>query len=414
MAFAFFAVKFLFLNANAYPASHGTRVLGITRADFGRCWHTGGMYDCIVIGAGPAGAAAAYHLAKAGRSVLILEKDGHPRYKPCGGGVSPEVAQWFDFDFSPAINTKVSRFRFTYEGGDPIEVEANTREPLWLVRREVFDAFLVAQAQQQGAQLKAGCAALSLRFEASGWTVETSEGPQHARFLVAADGAKGTLAKALGFTQRRFRIAGAIEAECATPGTAGLPLCLDFGTVGQGYLWNFPKADGQSLGVGVLRGRQSRHLRDILKDYTAGFGVDLETCAVASHPIVLWDGDQDLHTQQALIVGEAACIVDPFTAEGIRPSLRTGVLAAEAIHDALDGKDRALESYSARVQQEIGVEMVWARRLSALFFRLPSLGYKLGVKHPGSPQRMAQLLCGELRYSQVAQRALHRLSGGIF
>lgn len=372
------------------------------------------MWDCIVIGAGPAGSAAAYHLAKQGRSVLILEKDMHPRYKPCGGGVSPEVAQWFDFDFSPAISTTVRRFRFTYEGGDPVEVEATTREPLWLVRREVFDAFLVAQAQAQGAQLKAGCAALSLRFEDSAWTVDTPEGPLRARYLVAADGAKGTVAKMLGFEARRFRMAGAIEAECATPGPADLPLCLDFGTVGKGYLWNFPKADGQSLGVGVLRGRQNRHLRDVLKDYAAGFDVELDGCAVAAHPIVLWDGDQDLHTQQALIAGEAACIVDPFTAEGIRPSLRTGALAAEAIHAALAGEGRALESYTARVQQEIGAEMMWARRLSAMFFHLPSLGYKVGVKHPGSPQRMAQLLCGELRYSEVAQRALHRLSGGIF
>lgn len=371
------------------------------------------MFDCIVIGAGPAGAAAAYHLAHQGRSVLILEKDTHPRYKPCGGGVSPEVAQWFDFDFSPAISMKVSRFRFTYQGADPVETETEVREPLWMVRREIFDAFLVRQAQEQGAVLKAGCAALELRFEDSAWTVDTPEGPLRARYLVAADGAKGNAAKALGLKARRFRLAGALEAECATPGPADLPLCMDFGTVRQGYLWNFPKADGQSLGIGVLRGRQDRNLREILKDYTTGFDVDLDACSIAAHPIVLWDGDQELHSQQALIAGEAACIVDPFTAEGIRPSLRTGVLAAEAIHAALNGQDRALESYTANVQQEIGTEMVWARRLAALFFRLPALGYRVGVKHPGSTQRMAQLFCGELRYANVARRALQLLSGGV-
>lgn len=372
------------------------------------------MFDCLVIGAGPAGAAAAYHLAKFGRSVLILEKDAVPRYKPCGGGVSPEVAQWFDFDFDPVISAKVHRFRFTYEGADPVEVESDTREPLWLVRRESFDAFLVAQARAQGAVLKAGCPAQNIRFEDSAWTVETPEGPQRGRYLVAADGAKGNTAKALGFVNRRFRIAGAIEAECPSPAPEGFPLCLDFGTVGSGYLWNFPKIDGQSLGVGVMRGRQNRDLRAILRDYAAGFGADLDACAVAAHPIVLWDGDQELHTQQALLAGEAACIVDPFTAEGIRPSLLTGVRAAEAVHGALQGADRALEGYSAAIQREIGGEMVWARRLSALFFRLPSLGYKLGVKHPGAPQRMAKLLCGELRYADVAQRAIARLSGGLF
>jgi len=371
------------------------------------------MFDGIVIGAGPAGSAAAYHLARRGRSVLILEKAASPRSKPCGGGVSPEVAQWFEFDFAPAINAKVRRFRFTLEGGDPVEAEADTAEPLWLVRREVFDAFLAAKAQAQGAELKEGCPALALRFEDGAWTVDTPEGPQRGRYLVAADGAKGATAKGLGFTERRFRMAGAIEAECATPGPAELPLCLEFGTVGSGYLWNFPKADGQSLGVGVMRGRQDRDLRGVLRDYAAGFGVNLEACAVAAHPIVLWDGDQDLHTQQALLVGEAACVVDPFTAEGIRPSLLTGVRAAEAIHGALSGQDRALEGYTAAIQREIGGEMLWARRLAAVFFRLPSLGYRLGVKHPGSPARMAKLLCGELRYADVGQRALARLSGGL-
>jgi geranylgeranyl reductase family protein len=343
-----------------------------------------------------------------------LEKAPTPRYKPCGGGVSPQVAGWFDFDFSPAISATVRRFRFTYEGGDPVEIEADTREPLWLVRREVFDAFLVRQAAAQGAALKAGCPAQGLRFEDSAWTVETPEGPQRGRYLLAADGAMGPTAKTLGFRRRRFRIAGAIEAECATPGPADLPLCLDFGTVRNGYLWNFPKADGQSLGAGTLRGRQDRDLRTVLRDYAAGFGADLEQCAVAAHPIVLWDGDQGLHTQQALLAGEAACIVDPFTAEGIRPSLLTGVRAAEAIHGALAGEDRALEGYTAAIQREIGQEMAWARRLSALFFRLPALGYKVGVKHPGAPQRMAQLLCGEVRYADVAQRAIARLSGGLF
>ena len=66
------------------------------------------MFDCIVVGAGPAGASAAYELAKQGRSVLILEKSAFPRYKPCGGGVSPAIAKWFDFDFTPLQNVEIN------------------------------------------------------------------------------------------------------------------------------------------------------------------------------------------------------------------------------------------------------------------------------------------------------------------
>ena len=71
-------------------------------------------YDCIIVGAGPAGASAAYHLSQRGRSVLLLEKAALPRYKPCGGGVSPEIGQWFDFDFEPVISQKVTRTRYTW------------------------------------------------------------------------------------------------------------------------------------------------------------------------------------------------------------------------------------------------------------------------------------------------------------
>jgi flavin-dependent dehydrogenase len=71
------------------------------------------MLDCIVVGAGPGGGATAYHLGKRGRSVLVLEKEALPRHKTCGGAVSPQIAEWFDFDFSPVISQKVDRIHFS-------------------------------------------------------------------------------------------------------------------------------------------------------------------------------------------------------------------------------------------------------------------------------------------------------------
>jgi flavin-dependent dehydrogenase len=71
------------------------------------------LFDCVIIGAGPAGGAAAYHLAKRGRSVLVLEKHPQPRQASCAGGVSPAIAPWFEFDFSPVISRKVKTVRYT-------------------------------------------------------------------------------------------------------------------------------------------------------------------------------------------------------------------------------------------------------------------------------------------------------------
>ena len=61
------------------------------------------MFDCIIVGAGPAGSSSAYHLAKKGHSVLVLDKANFPRNKSCGGGVSPAIAEWFDCDFSTVV-----------------------------------------------------------------------------------------------------------------------------------------------------------------------------------------------------------------------------------------------------------------------------------------------------------------------
>ncbi|MEO1340345.1 MAG: FAD-dependent oxidoreductase, partial [Cyanobacteria bacterium J06635_13] len=88
------------------------------------------MFDCIVVGAGPAGGSAAYHLAKAGHSVLVLDKANFPRDKSCGGGVSPAIAQWFDFDFAPVVQNHVSQVKYTFKMGDSAEVDLEGVTPL--------------------------------------------------------------------------------------------------------------------------------------------------------------------------------------------------------------------------------------------------------------------------------------------
>ena len=70
--------------------------------------------DVIVIGAGAAGAAAAFHLAARGRSVLLIEREPPGRSKPCGGGMAASVQQWFPFDLSPAVEQVIRRVRFTW------------------------------------------------------------------------------------------------------------------------------------------------------------------------------------------------------------------------------------------------------------------------------------------------------------
>ena len=123
------------------------------------------MFDCIIVGSGPAGASAAYHLAKNGRSVLVLEKETLPRYKPCGGGVSPIVQEWFDFDFTPAISLKINSICYTWKKGDLVEVKLQNKQPIWMVRREIFDYFIIQKAQKQGAEIRDKTRVIGIEFK---------------------------------------------------------------------------------------------------------------------------------------------------------------------------------------------------------------------------------------------------------
>ncbi|MBD2294140.1 geranylgeranyl reductase family protein [Anabaena sphaerica FACHB-251] len=371
------------------------------------------MYDCIIVGAGPAGGTAAYHLAKQGRSVLVLEKASLPRYKPCGGGVSPAIAQWFDFDFSPAISVKADSIRFTWKLEDSVEAKIATKEPVWMVQRDVFDHFLVQQAQKQGAELRDNTEVTGIEFKNDHWQVNTANEPAIGRYLIAADGAKGSMPKWLGFKDRKRRLAGALEAEVPANVENKSTIHFEFGLVKNGYIWNFPKADSYSIGVGTFIGGEPQDFKKILDEYAQSFNVDVKTSKQYGYPISLWDGHQKLHTQNAVLVGEAACIVDPFTAEGIRPSIFSGVLAAQFINEALSGDINALENYSEAINEQWGSEMAWAQKLAGAFYRFPGIGYKVGVKRPSGAQVMGKILCGELRYGDVAGRALKRLISGF-
>lgn len=369
------------------------------------------MFDCIVVGAGPAGASAAYHLAKRGRSVLLLEKQALPRYKPCNGGVSPAVAQWFDFDFTPAIALKVQHIRYTWKLGDPVSAKLQTPEPMWMVRRDVFDHFLVQQAQKQGTELRDNTEATGIEFKYDHWQVNTANGPVTGRYLIAADGAKGPTRRWLGFKELKPRMAATLEIPASNVDTANAH--FEFGMVKNGAIWNFPKPDGYSLGLATFRGGDPSDLHGPLTDYATKSGMDVKAGQRFLHPLCLWDGNQKLHTQNALIAGEAACIVDPLIAEGVRPSMFTGVKAAEAIDQALAGNLNALEAYSQVISDEWGTDMVWAQRLAGLFYRVPGIGYKVGIKRPTATERIGQILCGELHYADVANYAIKRISSSL-
>jgi len=115
-----------------------------------------------------------------------------------------------------------------------------------------------------------------------------------------------------------------------------------------------------------------------------------------------------------VVVGDAASLADPFLAEGLRPALLSGTRSAEALDRWLSGENGALAGYTAAMRQEWGESMAWGRRMGQVFYRLPKVGYQLGIKRPTAPQRIAQILSGEMGYGDIAQRVIRRLGGSMF
>lgn len=375
------------------------------------------MFDCIIVGGGPAGSAAAYHLAKAGHSVLILEAAALPRYKPCSGAVSPSVADWFDFDFEPAIDGKIRRVRYSWKQGDIIDAELET-EPIWTVRRDIFDQFLIDQAVQVGAALKDRAAVTGVEFFSAGsqsafdedcWQVNVAGEVLFCRYLIAADGANGPMANWLGFRPHKIRTAGVLEVPVDSIVEKGA-FCFEFGLVKNGCVWSFPKQQGYSMGVSSFISGSPKDLKTPLRQYALDFNVSFDQGEFYAQPLKLWDGNCNLHFQQALIVGEAAAIVDPLTAEGIRPALYSGMQGAQAVSKALSGDREALANYTKTIHESWGADMQWAQRIANVFFRLPKIGYRVGIKRPTATKRLGQILAGEVSYADIANRVIKRIS----
>ena len=373
------------------------------------------MHDVIVVGAGAAGAASAYHLAARGHRVLILEAQSMPRRKPCGGGMAASVQRWFPFDLSPAVDQVIEQVRFTWCLDDPVTAVLPGDSPFWIVQRSRLDQFIAEQAVAAGAELVDAAAVETMEREGDGWTVTAGGHRYSSRAVVVADGSKSRFASqlALGNPKPRFASAVAVEvaAEVSEPNTAR----FEFGLVKHGFCWAFPRQGGYSIGVGSFIGNTNVDADAVLAQLLPSLGLVTDAGERIQSPLRVWDGHYPLHnTAGAVAVGDAASLCDPFLAEGLRPALLSGLRSAEALDRYLAADDtrqagEALAGYSLAMRQQWGESMAWGRRIAQVFYRVPKVGYQIGIKRPTAPQRIAQILSGEMGYGDIAQRVIKRL-----
>ncbi|TLQ47339.1 geranylgeranyl reductase family protein [Streptomyces marianii] len=386
------------------------------------------VWDVVVVGAGPAGASAAYAAAVAGRRVLLLEKAELPRYKTCGGGIIGPSRDALPPGFELPLKDRVHAVTFSMNGR-LARTRRSRRMLFGLINRPEFDAALVQYAEKAGAVLRTG--ATVSRVEQHGPAVPDrrtvavvlADGETVlARAVVGADGSASRIGAHVGVKTDQVDLG--LEAEIPVPATvaedwAGRVL-IDWGPMPGSYGWVFPKGDVLTVGVISARGEGAATKR-YLEDFIARLGLaGFEPAVSSGHLTRCRSDDSPLSRGRVLVCGDAAGLLEPWTREGISFALRSGRLAGEwavrvaEANDAVDARRQAL-NYAFAVKAGLGVEMGVGRRMLAVFERRPGIlhaaitGFRPAWKAFSDITRGATTLAGIVRTHGIARRALEAM-----
>ena len=303
----------------------------------------------LVVGGGPAGSATAHHLATAGARVLLADKATFPRDKPCGGGLTTRAVKLCAVDPTPVVEEQVDvvELRFRYSE----TVVRYARSPvIWMTQRRRLDAFLLDAAREAGAEVREG-ALVSI-----GADLRVDGVPLMADVIVGADGANGATARHLG-------LGGAVAHGVALEGNVAYDrldrsryqrrAVVELADIPGGYGWVFPKGDHVNVGVGTWQSEGPR-LREHLAATCAAHGLTIDDLeGLRGHRLPLRRPGTRVASERALVVGDAAGLIDPASGDGMYECFVSARCASAAIGDLLAGRTSSLDGYSAALDDAL-------------------------------------------------------------
>ena len=363
-------------------------------------------YDVIVVGAGPAGSTAARESAERGLSVLMLDKAEFPRDKPCGGAVSVRCANVLNLDLTPVVERTITSVMFTQNHARGFS-RSSSGVITYMPQRRHLDTYLAERAVDAGVTFKQRQSLKSVERNNGHVTVRVGRETCEGRTLVVADGANGTSAKMAGVDVNFIHgiaLEGNITPKGEFPSKWETTVAADFGGLPGGYGWVFPKGDHLNVGLGGWKylGPKLRGKLDKLVKFHGFDPADL--WGVRGYHLPIRRRGSPLVDNNVLLVGDAAGVLDPLTAEGIYGALWTGQAAAINIAEYLEGKAADLDGYRKQVERQLLPELIVGRQFHDIFHLSP--GLFVGIERRTSVlwRAMERMLRGDSTYVTVARR----------
>jgi geranylgeranyl reductase family protein len=347
----------------------------------------------VVVGAGPAGAAAATFLSRAGARVTLLERARFPRDKVCGDGCSPRtmrVLEALGAERLPAMQAQPMRAFYARSPGG-WTLDAELPQELFggrgcVVPRQVLDEHLVRIATAAGAELREGVHVESVEVASDGARVRFRDGATlDADVVLGCDGSPSVVRRSLGAPD--FAPGRSAYAVRAYYEGASLSRPEAFGLFWErellpGYAWIFPLPDGRAnVGVGMradLLPRLPFKLPELLERFCRSpfgrqeLGSARPLSKARGHHLPFGERVDNIVFDRALLLGDAAGFINPLTGEGIELAMESGQFAAEAVREAADAGDfsaRGLSGYLARCRARFDVPFRLNGRLMSMFER---------------------------------------------
>jgi geranylgeranyl reductase family protein len=351
-------------------------------------------FDAIVVGAGPAGSTTAIRLADAGASVLLADKATFPRDKPCGGGLTARAFRQCPVDPTPVVEEDVDlvELRFRYDDS----VVRTSREPvIRMTQRRRLDAFLVDAARASGADVREG---VRVELDPAGDSVLLDGERVRAGVIVGADGANGVTAKATGLgggILHGVAYEGNVSYDSISRERYARRAVIELADIPGGYGWVFAKGDHVNVGVGAWQ-TEGPKIREHLRRVCAAHGIHESALEhLRGHRLPLRRAGTRIASERALLVGDAAGLIDPVSGDGMYECFVSSKLAAAAILDLLDGRAGTLEPYGAAVDAALAPLHGASWKLKQALDRWPRLSWRI-ARSQLLWRSIEKLLSGEL------------------